>query len=256
MDEEWAIGVLEWWVVTASRARGTSYNSITRENTTYAFIRPGTDSFNQLKAREDQTRRIIARVLGHKTLPAILDRKSSNDAYWVNDGIDLATYALGRLRTDAETRAKLGSNAPSMSADALHPLIWGAASKHWDVGHYSAAVQRAATMLNAEVQDRVIRHDVSDNELMKQTFSIENPQEGKPRLRWPGLDDDLTVKAMRVGILQLAQGVFSAIRNPATHSTDDMQRQEALEQLATLSILARWIDRCDLVTVEGHFSED
>lgn len=135
-----------------------------------------------------------------------------------------------------------------MSAAALHVTIWSAASKHWDVGHYAAGVQRAATFLNAHVQDRTSRTNASDSDLMKQTFSLDVPQEGKPRLRWPGDDDDLTVKAMRVGILNLAQGVFSAIRNPVTHSTEDMERQEALEQLATLSILARWIDRCELVT--------
>ncbi|GAA3771070.1 hypothetical protein GCM10022240_24080 [Microbacterium kribbense] len=160
----------------------------------------------------------------------------------------MITYALGKLRTDAETRAILGNDAPTMAADALHPLIWDAASKHWNVGHYSAAVQRAATTLNAEVQDRVGRHDVSDAGLMQQTFCLESPQAERPRLRWAGEDSDLTVKAMRQGILNMSQGVFSAIRNPATHSTDDMARQEALEQLATLSILARWIHRCELVT--------
>ena len=141
----------------------------------------------------------------------------------------------------------IGSNAPTMKADALHPLVWDAASKRWDSGHYSDAVQRAATFLNAHVQDITGRTDVSDNDLMSQTFSLSAPQPDKPRLRWPGDDSNLTVKAMRVGILNMSQGVFSAIRNPATHSTEDMERQEALEQLATLSILARWIDRCELV---------
>lgn len=56
---------------------------------------------------------------------------------------------------------------------------------------------------------------------------------------------------MRVGILNMAQGVFSAIRNPATHRTQDLERQEALEQLATPSALARWIDRCELIEDEA-----
>lgn len=86
---------------------------------------------------------------------------------------------------------------------------------------------------------------------MTQAFSLSAPQAGKPRLRWPGKDDDLTVKAMRLGILNTAQGVFSAIRNPATHTTDELPKQEALEQLASLSVLARWIDRCELVHVEA-----
>lgn len=47
----------------------------------------------------------------------------------------------------------------------------------------------------------------------------------------------------------MAQGVFAAIRNPASHSTDETPKQEAREQLATLSILMRWIERCELVKV-------
>jgi len=58
------------------------------------------------------------------------------------------------------------------------------------------------------------------------------------------------VKAMRAGLLQFSQGCFMAIRNPVTHSTRETAAQEALEQLAILSTLARWIDGCDLVEAE------
>jgi hypothetical protein len=88
---------------------------------------------------------------------------------------------------------------------------------------------------------------VSDGNLMAQVFSASPPEEGKPRLRWPGGDTDLTVKAVRTGLLQFSQGCFAAIRNPATHGTTDMAPQEALEQLAILSTLARWVDGCELV---------
>ncbi|WP_240431425.1 TIGR02391 family protein, partial [Mycobacterium kyogaense] len=107
----------------------------------------------------------------------------------------------------------------------------------------------AATALSGVVKDRTGRYELGDGELVAQAFSPSPAQEGKPRLRWPGKDDDLTVKSMRVGMLNMAQGVFSAIRNVATHTTDELPKQEALEQLATLSILARWIDKCELVTV-------
>ena len=238
MDAERAIEALEWWVATASGAAGNGPG-----------VPEASPALVLLRAREDQTRRVLARALSRDTLPELLYRHPGVSHISVRSGVDLITYALGKLRTEAETQAILGNDAPMMSADALHPLIWDAASKHWNVGHYSAAVQRAATMLNAEVQDRVGRHDVSDAGLMQQTFSLDAPQAERPRLRWGGEDSDLTVKAMRQGILNMSQGIFSAIRNPATHSTDDMARQEALEQLATLSILARWIDRCELVTV-------
>nr|WP_015061940.1 TIGR02391 family protein [Arthrobacter sp. J3.40]AFK89317.1 hypothetical protein [Arthrobacter sp. J3.40] len=170
-----------------------------------------------------------------------------DNAYWVDEGIEFAEHSLAVLRTRRETQVKLGTNAPTMKADALHSLIWDAASKRWESGHYSDAVQRAATALSGHVKNLTGRHELGDNELMAQAFSPSAPQMGKPRLRWPGNDDDLTVKAMRVGILNTAQGVFSAIRNPATHTTDELPKQEALEQLATLSVLARWIERCELI---------
>lgn len=239
--------MLTWWLTT-SKMTGTSYSVRGGRSETHYFPAKSSPVLAKLREREDRTRRVAAHVLGIKQLPDLISDLTSSSVT-LEAGMKVVEYALGRLNTDDETRAIIGSQAPAMSADALHPLIWGAASKHWDVGHYGAAVQRAATMLNAEVQDRTQRTNASDADLMKQTFSLDAPQEGKPRLRWPGEDDDLTVKAMRVGILNLSQGVFSAIRNPATHSTEDMERQEALEQLATLSILTRWIDRCELVSV-------
>lgn len=240
MDTERAIEVLEWWV---SKARSASRQA--------GGVDPRSEAFLELQAREDLTRRVLAGVQGVQELPEILTISMVNDLYWVDFGIRQAEYALGKLRTDDEARSILGSQAPSMKADALHPVIWDAASKRWDAGHYSDAVQRAATFLNANVQDMTGRRDVSDSELMREVFSLSPPGKSKPRLWWPGFDQDLDVKTMRVGILSMAQGVFSAIRNPATHSTQDLERQEALEQLATLSILARWIDRCELVTIEG-----
>ncbi|WP_353953723.1 TIGR02391 family protein [Knoellia sp. S7-12] len=102
-------------------------------------------------------------------------------------------------------------------------------------------------LLNAHAHDLTGRRDVSDSGLMAQVFSLSPPEPGKPRLRWPGDDSDLNVKAMRTGLLQFSQGCFMAIRNPMTHSTDENVEQKALEQLAVLSMLARWIEEWELV---------
>lgn len=236
---------LEWWITTAraARTRGTNSGQV------YGFMYDSSNSYSEMRERSEQTRSVITRVLGHTKVPSLMRRHDK--AYWVDEGIEFAEHALGVLRTREETRAKLGTNAPTMKADALHPLIWDAASKRWESGHYSDAIQRAATALSGHVKNLTGRHELGDNELMAQAFSHSAPQTGKPRLRWPGNDDDLTVKAMRTGILSTAQGVFSAIRNPATHTTDELPKQEALEQLATLSVLARWIDRCELINAEA-----
>lgn len=241
MDEAWAESVLTWWIDTAERA-------LSRGGTRYPFASVINPEIAVLRVKEDQTREVIARVMGLAKPPVLMSLLQGGKHVELQKGIDTARYALGRLRTRAETRAKLGTTAPTMTADALHPIIWEAASKRWDSGHYADAVQRAATALSGLVKDQTGRYELGDSELVSQAFSLSAPQEGKPRLRWPGNDDDLNVRTMRVGILNMAQGVFAAIRNPSTHTTDELPKQEALEQLATLSILARWIDQCDLVT--------
>lgn len=238
MDEQWAIEKLEWWIQTARRSRVQSRGE------TFGFTYDTYPDYQALRDASAQTLAIIARVLNRSDVPNLLRR--ADRAYWVDSGIDFAEHALAVLKTRGETREKLGTNAPTMKADALHPTIWQAASGRWESGHYSDAVQRAATALSGRVKDLTGRYELGDSELVSQAFSMSPPQEGKPRLRWPGNDDDLTVKSMRVGILNMAQGVFAAIRNTTTHATLELPKQEALEQLATLSILARWIDQCEL----------
>lgn len=236
---------LEWWIETAREARVV--HSFQGTNTTYGFVRQTSKHYGALRDASAQVHSIVERVLGRTDVPGLMER--ADNSYWLEDGIEFAEHALAVVKTRAETRAKLGTTAPSMKADALHPIIWKAASGRWDSGHYSDAVQRAATALSGHTKDLTGRHELGDSELVAQAFSLAPAQEGKPRLRWPGKDDDLTVKSMRVGMLNMAQGVFAAIRNTATHSTEELPKQEALEQLATLSILTRWIDKCELVSV-------
>ncbi len=66
-------------------------------------------------------------------------------------------------------------------------------------------------------------------------------------LRWPGSDDDLSVRSMRDGLRQYAPGVQMAIRNLATHGAEELAVQPALERLAALSLLVRWVDQCEVV---------
>lgn len=242
VDPAWAKEVLEWWVERGDEALREGRS---RREHAFCYSGPLTDAMLE---RENQTRRVLAVVLGRDRVDALVRPLGRNNFVELQAGVDLCRRALGVLATSAETAAHItGSAAPTMAADSLHPLIWGAASKLWRDGHHGAAVQRAATFLNAHVQDLTGRHDVSDSTLMAQAFSSNAPEQGKPRLRWPGDDANLTVKAMRTGLAQFSQGCFMAIRNPVTHGTEDLAVQEALEQLAVLSTLARWIDGCELL---------
>lgn len=243
MDAEWAIEKLESWIRDALSAR-----EVGRDGTPYSFAFVTDPKIVALRAQHDQVRRIVHRALGLEALPYLLKDNVGTDSLDLVDGVVLCQEALGRFKTDTETSAKLGSAAPTMAADNLHVDIWEAASKRWASGNYSDAVQRAATFLNASIQHATSRHDVSDSELMREVFSSAPPAPEKPRLRWPGDDANLSVRAMRIGMLNYSQGLFSAVRNIATHSVDELPKQVAIEQLAALSVLARWVDECELVT--------
>jgi len=149
VDPTWAKEVLEWWVEHADAAL---IGSDSRRRFKFCYSGPQTDA---LLARELQTRRVIKVVLGLDRVEALVRPFGAADNYLeLQTGLNLARRALGHLATAAETAQHItGTSAPTMAADSLHPLIWGAASKLWHDAHHGQAVQRAATFLNAHVQD-------------------------------------------------------------------------------------------------------
>jgi hypothetical protein len=137
---------------------------------------------------------------------------------------------------------------PLLPFEAMDWLVSHPAELLWEAGKYRQAVNDAATRLNAFTQDRLGRHDVSDSHLMAQAFSDKDPEPGQPRLRCPGDPASMTVRSMQRGAMFMSMGVFQAIRNPAAHMTGDWNPVTAAEQLAVLSIVARWVRHWDVVT--------
>jgi hypothetical protein len=109
-------------------------------------------------------------------------------------------------------------------------------------------VQTVATALNAKIQDKVKRRDISDAKLIQEVFSESAPVAGKPRLRIPGDPSEETVQSRQRGALQLGLACTSLIRNPASHEDEEWDEQVALEQLAVLSVFARLVDECQVIT--------
>jgi len=164
---------------------------------------------------------------------------------------DAARRLLARLKTSAEVAARLGGsdNSPKLSASALHPLIWKAAEAQWLTGHRHEAVLAAAKAINSHLQTRLGRRDVSEADLVRQAFSDKDPEPGKPRLRFNAFADEQTRESLRQGVMSFGAGSFQAIRNPLGHLPNeelDLTEQTALERLAALSLLARWVDEADL----------
>jgi hypothetical protein len=154
------------------------------------------------------------------------------------------------LRAD-ELHVKLGDGAPEMDASNLHPWVWEGAAPLWKTGHHLHAVGQAAVRANAETQSKVGRRDVSETDLFNQVFSTDPPKAGVSRLRVMPDDGSRTFQSVQRGARALAEGLYAGVRNPAAHDGGEIGEQEALEQLAAFSLLARWVDGAEVETVDA-----
>ena len=161
---------------------------------------------------------------------------------------EAALEALGIVRARDDFEKNLTTAAPKLAADGFHPWVWLAAASLWDTGHYRAAVQAAATSVDFHLQALVRRRDVTGTGLAREAVGAEAPVPSKPRLRVPGDRNAKTWKSRQGGLRDFAAGCFEAVRNPATHELEELEEAEALEQLAALSLLARWLNGCELET--------
>jgi uncharacterized protein (TIGR02391 family) len=163
---------------------------------------------------------------------------------------DAASRLISRLKNHVELESRLGPDlSPRISTAEMHPLIWKAAQAQWSTGHRHEAVLAAAKAVNSHLQSKIGRRDVSESDLVRQAFSQKAPEPGRSRLRFDHIDDEQTRASMRQGVMDFGAGCFAAIRNPLGHLPNEeyeLSEQSALEQLASLSLLTRWIDQATL----------
>jgi hypothetical protein len=133
--------------------------------------------------------------------------------------------------------------------------VWNAAVDLWSDGHYREAVQAAATALfdsHLPAKVGVPRDGAGGKVLTARFFNLDDAEPGKPRLRFPAFDKTTNPKDWtnaHEGAMYLGMGAAQAIRNLVTHDVTKLPEQEALEMLATLSLVARLIDRSTLEEV-------
>ncbi len=163
---------------------------------------------------------------------------------------EAAQRADAAMRRDAEVRARLGDDAPQLSAGVMHPWVWDGAKALWRSGHFREAVTAAARKVNAETQNKVGRRDLSETKLFQNAFSQSPPKAGEPRLRLMDDDGGDTFRSVHRGAMAFAEGCYAGIRNPNSHEDGlpELPEHEALEQLAAFSVLARWVDTASLET--------
>jgi hypothetical protein len=58
------------------------------------------------------------------------------------------------------------------------------------------------------------------------------------------------VRSMNEGIRAYSAGVQLAIRNPAVHDPTELTAQQAAERLASISLLAQWIEQCERIDAD------
>jgi putative uncharacterized protein hsdX len=166
---------------------------------------------------------------------------------------EVALRAKTALERQTEIEEKLGDNSPHITVSQLHPWIWEEARSLWNSGHFREAVSAAVRKINAETQNKIGRRDISETNLFKQAFSLDPAREGKARLRRMTPDSSKTYQSVQRGAWLFAEGIFAGIRNPLSHEAEnELSEHEALEYLAALSVLARWVDQSTVEKARGE----
>lgn len=170
--------------------------------------------------------------------------------------MNVALMTRGLLEKQKEIEDALGPREPAatISTAALHATVWDAAAPFWRSEHYGAGVDAAARAVNALLQQKIDRRDVSNTKLVNEAFSLDDPEDARPRLRVIPDDGSETYKSTQVGAMHFGAGCFMALRNPGAHEVEpDLDPVVATERLAAFSILARWIESASLdLTYADH----
>lgn len=239
MNVEWAVAELDKFIqqtaLTNNSYVGNGVVSLSNKSSTAA-------ADAEVAQQAQVVEKIFDRVIpGWRT--DIELRKSNR---WTRHR-EAAIRAKAELERQEEVRKNLGDDAPELSAANLHPWVWDGASSLWHSGHFREAVEGAIRKLNAEAQNKLGRRDVSETDLFNQAFSEQPAAAKNPRLHRMPDDGSKTFKSVQRGARMFAEGVFAGIRNPLAHEADqEMPEQQALEYLAALSVLARWVDESTL----------
>lgn len=167
----------------------------------------------------------------------------SPSSLWDNarrDGVKKVVAMLRATRTELEYHVKPAG--PTVDVGALHPWVSGMAMSLWEGGYKRQAVEEAARSIEVQLKAKLGVGTGTGAPLVTEAFSMEAPKPDRARLRFlefePGTDN---WKSAHEGAGAFGRGCMMRVRNLYTHGHEPSE-QEALEALAALSLLARWID--------------
>jgi uncharacterized protein (TIGR02391 family) len=198
-------------------------------------------------------------------LSALIDGAPDPESFTPDAGDDFdpplqATLKLvALLENHDDLKAIARSTTPALSVESLHRWVRDAAASFWADGHHRAAVHAAAAQVELHLQAKLGRNDVSGVALVRQAFTLDKPQPGKPRLRFPHFEEGSErFRSIHEGAGALGAGLVQAFRNTAAHDPlRPLSPAIAVEQLAGFSMLARIIASAKIERhPEDHFDEE
>lgn len=188
--------------------------------------------------------------------------KEFDDLYWAP-----TTYVLGASNAaEAVLQMKAAKTAiamleaqltlftsapplgPAINVAGLHPWVAGVAASLWEGGHHRQAVEDACRTIEVRLRAKLgIDGDTLTN-LVTNAFTPNPAKSGETRLRFTQFKEGTTDWTnAHEGAMAFGRGCAMRIRNMYTHGQEPSE-QEALESLAALSLLARWVDDAQVVT--------
>jgi hypothetical protein len=257
MDHAWAAGQLQHFrgLIDTLERQEHEFNvqtarTVGEVNDQLGSFRDVTDRLVSLDPVMRELMEAARPGLGEYTEPPTGGWSFGDSKYWHEVVRDRVLRAIGIHELGAEARRRMRPDSPDLVADQFHPWVWEAAAPLWYAGSRQEAVHAAARSVNARLQQKLGRRDVSESSLCREAFSLDAPASGRPRLRFAGDRSSDTWCSRQQGGMQFGAGCFAGIRNPAAHEDHlELGEQIALEQLAAFSLLARWIDECTVETV-------
>jgi len=163
--------------------------------------------------------------------------------------LNAAERLIGILELQERRDAIFGPRGPVLAAGGLHEWVWHAAVNLWDGEHFKEAVRSAASAVEEQTRLKIDRSDLTGASIFNEAFSLDPPEPGKPRLRFAHIEEiagsgqrSQEWKSAHEGAMAFGRGCFQGIRNLQAHGIADLPEEQALEYLAALSVLARWVD--------------
>lgn len=155
---------------------------------------------------------------------------------------EAAIRARTLLDREEEMLDNLGDSDAIFTASRFHPWVWEPSRSLWASGHFRSALQTAGTALDGQLQVLAGRSDVAGVALVRELLSEKPAEPQRPRLAVPVTGSDDNDRSLRQGLRALGEAAFMLVRNLRTHRLDELSEQEALEQMAILSLFARYAE--------------